>query len=58
MGGYIDPSFSWKDIPWLRSLSHLPIGLKGIQTVEDAIKAVELGVDLIYLSNHGGRALE
>ncbi|KDQ21621.1 hypothetical protein BOTBODRAFT_99401 [Botryobasidium botryosum FD-172 SS1] len=58
MGGYIDPSFSWADLPWVRSLSHLPLGLKGVQTVEDVIKAVKLGVELIYLSNHGGRALD
>lgn len=36
----------------------MPIGLKGLQTVEDVVKAVECGVDAAYLSNHGGRALD
>ena len=49
----IDPGLSWKDIKWLRSKTTLPIGLKGIQTVEDAKRAAEAGVDAIILSNHG-----
>lgn len=53
VGGFIDPKLSWKDLEWLRKHTELPIGLKGIQTVEDAMKAVEMGVDAIYLSNHG-----
>jgi isopentenyl diphosphate isomerase/L-lactate dehydrogenase-like FMN-dependent dehydrogenase len=44
---------NWNDISWLRKHTKLPIGLKGIQSVEDAKKATELGVDAIYLSNHG-----
>jgi L-lactate dehydrogenase (cytochrome) len=58
MGGYIDPSLAWSDIAWLRSLTNLPIGIKGIQTVADVLKAKAYGVDIIYLSNHGGRALD
>nr|ODN85609.1 L-lactate dehydrogenase (cytochrome) [Cryptococcus depauperatus CBS 7841] len=58
VGSFIDPKLSWKDIEWLRERTKLPIGLKGIQTVEDAMKAAEMGVDAIYLSNHGGRALD
>nr|XP_019012460.1 L-lactate dehydrogenase (cytochrome) [Kwoniella pini CBS 10737]OCF51241.1 L-lactate dehydrogenase (cytochrome) [Kwoniella pini CBS 10737] len=58
VGGFIDPKLNWKDIEWLRKHTTLPIGLKGIQTVEDAMKAAEMGVDAIYLSNHGGRALD
>lgn len=53
VGGFIDPKLSWDDIAWLRKHTHLPIGLKGVQTVEDVVKAAELGVDAIYLSNHG-----
>lgn len=53
VGGFIDPKLSWKDIAWLRQHTKLPIGLKGVQSVEDAMKAAELGVDAIYLSNHG-----
>ena len=48
---------AWQDVKWLRSQTSLPIGLKGVQTVEDVVKAVEAGVDAVYLSNHGGRAL-
>ncbi|VUC37831.1 unnamed protein product [Clonostachys rosea] len=59
MGGYIDASMSWKDISWLRScVPGLPIVLKGVQTCEDAILAVNAGVDAIVVSNHGGRSLD
>lgn len=53
MGGFIDPKLNWNDISWLRKHTDLPIGLKGVQSVEDAKKAMEMGVDAIYLSNHG-----
>jgi L-lactate dehydrogenase (cytochrome) len=60
MGKYIDPSVSWRDIRWLRR--HLPPGtpviLKGIQTAADARMAVEAGVDVVMVSNHGGRSLD
>ncbi|KFH46246.1 Cytochrome b2-like protein [Hapsidospora chrysogenum ATCC 11550] len=59
MGGYIDASVSWADIPWLRScIPGLPIVLKGVQTSEDAVAAMEAGVDAIVVSNHGGRSLD
>ncbi|KAI0651715.1 FMN-dependent dehydrogenase-domain-containing protein [Trametes meyenii] len=52
-------NMSWeKTIPWLRSITKLPIVIKGIQCVEDAVLAAEVGVDGILLSNHGGRQLE
>eukprot|EP00062_Callorhinchus_milii_P000926 gi/632935505/ref/XP_007890323.1/ PREDICTED: hydroxyacid oxidase 2-like [Callorhinchus milii] len=54
----IDPSFSWKDIQWLQSLTDLPIILKGILTREDAELAVRHGVQGIIVSNHGGRQLD
>jgi L-lactate dehydrogenase (cytochrome) len=53
-----DPSLSWKDIEWFRSIWNGSIVLKGVQTVEDARLAVEHGVDAIALSNHGGRQLD
>ncbi|KAK9697332.1 hypothetical protein RND81_08G030600 [Saponaria officinalis] len=53
-----DPSLSWKDIDWLRSVTKLPILIKGILTHEDATKAVEVGVDGIIVSNHGARQLD
>ncbi|KAF3323466.1 peroxisomal (S)-2-hydroxy-acid oxidase GLO4 [Carex littledalei] len=54
----LDPSLCWKDIEWLRSITSLPIILKGILTAEDAINAVELGVSGIVVSNHGARQLD
>jgi L-lactate dehydrogenase (cytochrome) len=53
-----DPSLSWKDIEWFRSIWNGPIVLKGVQTVDDARLAVEHGVDAVALSNHGGRQLD
>ncbi len=53
-----DPSVTWDDVAWLRTLSDLPIVLKGIVTEEDARLAVEAGVDAIVVSNHGGRQLD
>jgi L-lactate dehydrogenase (cytochrome) len=53
-----DPSLSWADVDWLRSVWDGPIVLKGIQRVEDAVRAAEVGVDAIALSNHGGRQLD
>ncbi len=48
----------WEDIKWFRSITSLPIVLKGIQCGEDAVKAVEYGVQGIVVSNHGGRQLD
>ena len=53
-----DPSVTWGDVDWLRSLTDLPIVLKGIVTAEDAALAAEAGVDGIAVSNHGGRQLD
>ncbi|KAH9713719.1 peroxisomal (S)-2-hydroxy-acid oxidase GLO4 [Citrus sinensis] len=54
----MDASLSWKDLEWLRSITNLPILIKGILTREDAIKAVEVGVAGIIVSNHGARQLD
>jgi isopentenyl diphosphate isomerase/L-lactate dehydrogenase-like FMN-dependent dehydrogenase len=56
--GAIDPALAWRDLEELRSLSPLPLVLKGIQTAEDAELAVEHGVDGVVVSNHGGRQLD
>ncbi len=45
----------WDDIGWLRSLTKLPLVLKGICHPDDARRAADAGVDAIYCSNHGGR---
>jgi lactate 2-monooxygenase len=46
---------TWDDLGWLRSLTSLPVLLKGICSPEDARRAVDSGVDGVYCSNHGGR---
>ncbi|KAI0408246.1 mitochondrial cytochrome-like protein b2 [Xylaria palmicola] len=59
MGQFVDASLSWDDIAWLRRAApDLPIVLKGIQTAMDAVKAMEVGVEAIYITNHGGRSLD
>jgi L-lactate dehydrogenase (cytochrome) len=58
ISSFIDPALSWKDIPWFQSITKMPIILKGVQRVEDVIKAVEAGVQGVVLSNHGGRQLD
>lgn len=45
----------WEDLGWLRSLTKLPLILKGICHPDDARRAIDAGVDGIYVSNHGGR---
>ena len=46
---------TWTDLPWLRSLTKLPLVLKGICHPDDARRAIDAGADAIYCSNHGGR---
>jgi len=48
-------SLGWDDLRWLRELTSLPLLLKGICHPDDARQAIELGVDGIYCSTHGGR---
>jgi lactate 2-monooxygenase len=45
----------WDDIAWFKSVTKLPIVLKGICHRDDAARAADLGADAIYCSNHGGR---
>ncbi len=58
VSSFIDPSISWRDIDWLRDLTELPVVVKGIVRADDARRAVEMGVDGIVVSNHGGRQLD
>ena len=53
-----DASLTWDAVAWLRSLTNLPILLKGILTAEDARLAVEHGAAGVIVSNHGGRQLD
>lgn len=54
----INPALTWKDLEWLKSLSPLPLVLKGILRGDDAVRAVEYGAQGIVVSNHGGRQLD
>ncbi len=56
--GLLDSAPRWEDIEWLRSLTRLPVLLKGITCPQDASRAIDLGVDGLVVSNHGGRALD
>lgn len=56
--GMRDASFSWKDLEWLRSLSDVPLLLKGVLRPDDAARAVAHGAAGIVVSNHGGRQLD
>ncbi len=51
-------TLTWKDVERLKSRLKIPLILKGIATAEDAALAVEHGVDMVYVSNHGGRQLD
>ncbi len=54
----VDRSLTWRDLEWLRSVSSLPLLVKGILTAEDALLAVESGAEGVVVSNHGGRQLD
>ncbi|UUX48125.1 alpha-hydroxy-acid oxidizing protein [Nisaea acidiphila] len=51
-------ALNWKDVERFKERYDLPLILKGIATAEDAAMAVERGVDVVYVSNHGGRQLD
>src|SRR5256886_11259541 len=54
----LDSSVTWDDVEWLKSISPLPLVIKGIMTPEDAVLAVDHGAAGIVVSNHGGRQLD
>ena len=49
---------SWKDVARIKEKHDIPLILKGINRPDDAEKALDYGVDVIYVSNHGGRQLD
>lgn len=53
-----DPTLSWRDVEWIRSLWPGKLIVKGILDAEDAVLATNAGVDAIIVSNHGGRQLD
>lgn len=54
----LDPSLTWDVVPWLRSITKLPILIKGIVRADDAVRAIEGGAAGVVVSNHGGRQLD
>jgi isopentenyl diphosphate isomerase/L-lactate dehydrogenase-like FMN-dependent dehydrogenase len=53
-----DPTMTWEDLKWIREQWDGTLTVKGIQNLDDAKKAAELGADAVLLSNHGGRQLD
>jgi 4-hydroxymandelate oxidase len=53
-----DPSLTWADVDWLRSIAPLPLVIKGVLAPADAALAVEHGASAVMVSNHGGRQLD
>jgi len=58
ISSFIDPGLCWDDVAWFRGVTAMPIVLKGVQRVEDVLRAVDCGVQGVVLSNHGGRQLD
>ena len=57
-GTQLQAALSWKNIAHFKKTHKIPLILKGIGTAEDARLAVEHGVEVVYVSNHGGRQLD
>jgi len=53
-----DPTFSWRDLEWVRSVTEIPLLVKGILDPRDALAAVDAGADSVVVSNHGGRQFD
>ncbi|GAB4236950.1 MAG: alpha-hydroxy acid oxidase [Methyloligellaceae bacterium] len=51
-------AFNWRDMERIRAKFDCPLIIKGISTAEDAVMAADLGIECIYVSNHGGRQLD
>ena len=58
ISSFIDPALTWADIPWFLSITKMPVILKGVQRVEDVLRAAHAGLRGVVLSNHGGRQLD
>ncbi len=60
--GFIDQQFSrsvtWNDVEWMRAFWGKGFAIKGISRAEDARRAIEVGADAVWVSNHGGRQLD
>jgi L-lactate dehydrogenase (cytochrome)/(S)-mandelate dehydrogenase len=58
VAGLMDPAAGWRDVEWLRGLWQGPLLLKGVLHPQEACRAVEVGIDGLIVSNHGGRQLD
>lgn len=58
MRGNFDPTVTWKDLEWVRSVWDGPLILKGVLDPADAVLAADAGADGLVVSNHGGRQLD
>ncbi|AQZ18322.1 CYB2 (YML054C) [Zygosaccharomyces parabailii] len=58
MSKFVDASLSWEELAEIKKKTSLPLVVKGVQRVEDVIKAAEMGCSGVVLSNHGGRQLD
>lgn len=58
IAGLLDPAITWQDVAWLRSLWSGPFLVKGVLHPNEARRALDVGVDGIIVSNHGGRQLD
>ena len=54
----LDPSVTWKDLEWFRSVWEGPLVVKGLLSADDARRAVAHGANAVVVSNHGGRQLD
>jgi 4-hydroxymandelate oxidase len=55
---HLESALNWSDLEWLRSITPMPLVIKGIQTAEDARLCVDHGADGLVVSNHGGHSVE
>jgi len=58
LDGLINAAVTWDDLSWIKSISGLPLVVKGVLSPDDAVRCVEHGADGIVVSNHGGRQLD
>jgi 4-hydroxymandelate oxidase len=56
--GFLASAPTWKDVAWLRSITRLPVLLKGVMAPGDAARALDEGAAGLVVSNHGGRVLD
>jgi isopentenyl diphosphate isomerase/L-lactate dehydrogenase-like FMN-dependent dehydrogenase len=58
VGQFANPTLTWERLEWLRSITSLPVLIKGILRADDARRAAEREIDGIIVSNHGGRQVD